>query len=79
MKRYLCLVLALGWLAVPASAVQAGPDSDLQTKVRQYRQAHEHAIITECVELLSIPNVSSDHVDSGAFLVADSSPGAGTF
>ena len=63
MKRYLCLVLALGWLAVPASAVQAGPDSDLQTKVRQYRQAHEHAIITEFVELLSIPNVSSDQVN----------------
>lgn len=33
----------------------------LQLEVRAYRQKHEHEILKEFVELLSIPNVASDH------------------
>jgi acetylornithine deacetylase/succinyl-diaminopimelate desuccinylase-like protein len=39
-----------------------GQDNPLP-KVREYRTANEHRIIDEFVELLSIPNVSSDHVN----------------
>jgi len=39
--------------------IPAGADNNL-LKVRKYRQAHEHQIIQEFVDLLSIPNVSSD-------------------
>jgi acetylornithine deacetylase/succinyl-diaminopimelate desuccinylase-like protein len=35
----------------------------LLSKVRNYRENHEHTIIKEFVELLSIPNVSSDRVN----------------
>ncbi len=63
MKPYLCLALILGWLALPAAAAPAESDSDLSAKIRAYRQANEHAIISEFVELLSIPNVSSDSVN----------------
>jgi hypothetical protein len=50
--------------------IQTGLISEPQTfkqhllsKVRNFRETHEHAIIREFIELLSIPNVSSDRVN----------------
>ncbi len=54
-------IIAAAFLVLP-NATHAQTDS-LQTEVRKYRSAHEHKIIDEFVELLSIPNVSSDHVN----------------
>ena len=34
-----------------------------RTKVRAYRQAHEHKIVTELLDLLSIPNLASDSIN----------------
>ena len=45
-------------LLVTSSFVSA--QSDTQKKVREYRQANEHKIVSEFVSLLSIPNIASD-------------------
>lgn len=47
------IVLSLIALFLPALAFPQSP-------VREYRQAHEHRLLTEYVQLLSIPNVASD-------------------
>ena len=41
----------------------SGPSDPLLTQIRDYRIAHEGEIISEFVQLLSIPNVSSDRVN----------------
>jgi acetylornithine deacetylase/succinyl-diaminopimelate desuccinylase-like protein len=53
------------WLVFVFSVVNAlsGPSDTLLSRVRDYRSAHEAAIISEFVQLLSIPNVSSDRVN----------------
>lgn len=45
------LLFSLGNWAMPDSGVQ---------KVREYRQAHEYALLTEYLQLLAIPNVAAD-------------------
>ena len=62
MKRFAavgCLVAAMGVsLSSEAQTIpQAGQTVD---KVRAYRRAHEHGIIGELVELLSIPNIAAN-------------------
>jgi acetylornithine deacetylase/succinyl-diaminopimelate desuccinylase-like protein len=41
----------------------AGPADSQLSRVREYREIHEGEIISEFVQLLSIPNVSSDRVN----------------
>jgi acetylornithine deacetylase/succinyl-diaminopimelate desuccinylase-like protein len=53
--RRLILVLILS-LASQSILAVGGED-----KARQYRRAHEHQILREFVDLLSIPNVAADH------------------
>ena len=60
MSRKVLFVVLIGlWLCNTSFAQQMSP-KDLQEKVRAYRIAHEHEIIREYIDLLSIPNVSSD-------------------
>jgi acetylornithine deacetylase/succinyl-diaminopimelate desuccinylase-like protein len=47
------LCLSVGFLNVSAQ-------SSIATSVRQYRQANEHRLLTDFIELLRIPNVASD-------------------
>ena len=47
------LALALTLLLVQSLAMA-------QATVREYRRAHEHEILREFLDLLSIPNVASD-------------------
>lgn len=54
-----CLAAALIFLGGSLNAIPAGPQGKLQS-VRQYRRAHEHEILKEFTQLLSIPNVSAD-------------------
>jgi acetylornithine deacetylase/succinyl-diaminopimelate desuccinylase-like protein len=51
--------LSLGLLLAAPGALAADPAEVAQT-VREWRQAHEHRIITDFADLLSIPNVASD-------------------
>jgi acetylornithine deacetylase/succinyl-diaminopimelate desuccinylase-like protein len=53
MRRSIVVLVIL--LAGQSVLAQTG-----DTRVRQYRQAHEHQILREFVSLLSIPNVASD-------------------
>jgi acetylornithine deacetylase/succinyl-diaminopimelate desuccinylase-like protein len=61
MKRI--TIVATLWLFVIPLVIQGKelPEKQLLDKVRNYRQTHEHAIIKEFFQLLSIPNVSQDH------------------
>lgn len=61
------IVLSLIALFLPALTFPQNP-------VREYRQAHEHRLLTEYVQLLSIPNVASDTVNirkNADYLVAE--------
>lgn len=58
------------WLAVivmlsALSIVTSAQSSDAAKAARKYRQAHEHEIFAEYVELLKIPNVASDKANIG--------------
>lgn len=57
-----CVGAALFLLAAIAGAADDPPldAKRLRDRVREYRQAHELAIVRELVELLAIPNVASD-------------------
>src|SRR5919108_2536594 len=62
------LVLLLLLLLAKQSGFATGADS----RIRQYRQSHEHQILREFVALLSIPNVASDRQNirqNAAFIV----------
>lgn len=49
---------------LPGQAASDSVDSaELRNAVRSYRASHEAAILREFVDLLAIPNVSSDHQD----------------
>ncbi len=50
-------------LSLASAAEPAHADGPLIDKVRRYRQANQHKIISELVELLSIPNVSTDRAN----------------
>ncbi|MFO7867608.1 MAG: M20/M25/M40 family metallo-hydrolase [Candidatus Aminicenantes bacterium] len=54
------LSLLMIWMAFVAGAAFPGDDSAPREKVQEYRQQHEHQILKEFMELLSIPNVTSD-------------------
>ncbi len=60
MKRFFVFVIC--WFCLVSVVVygQAVSSKQLLNEVRSYRQAHEHAIVKEFFELLSIPNVSHD-------------------
>ncbi len=62
MKRPVVLAVVLA--SALARAVAAAPRdpgaSEVRTRVRAYRAAHEAAILEEFVDLLSVPNVASD-------------------
>jgi len=52
--------MALGFFLIFSVAMNFGGSENHIKTVKQYRSAHEHEIIKEFVQLLSIPNVSSD-------------------
>jgi acetylornithine deacetylase/succinyl-diaminopimelate desuccinylase-like protein len=52
--------LALGILPSEAQAQTAANPRQVVEQVREYRRANEHRIVSELVELLSIPNVAAD-------------------
>jgi len=60
MRRFFVFVIC--WVCLVSIVIygQAEPKKQLLNEVRSYRQAHEHAIVREFFELLSIPNVSHD-------------------
>ncbi len=60
MRSFFCLEIALILLITLAFPAQVRGESDLLKKIRDYRKIHEHEILREFMELLSIPNVSSD-------------------
>jgi len=72
------LVLALAvlpWLWAPAGAEQRAILSPAQVtaEVREYRRSHEHRIVQELAEFLSIPNIANDELNiqrSATLLVA---------
>jgi acetylornithine deacetylase/succinyl-diaminopimelate desuccinylase-like protein len=55
--RMLKLLVLLAILAMPSGTALA---QNTQDKIRKYRQANEHLILNEYLQLLSIPNVASD-------------------
>ena len=60
MKIDFCLGITLAAAIALLGSDTGADDTGLQEKVRRFRRSHEHAIISEFVELLSIPNVSAD-------------------
>ncbi len=54
-----CLAASLFLIGGNLTHYPAEPQNMLQS-VRQYRQTHEHEILKEFIQLLSIPNVSAD-------------------
>ncbi len=60
MRTLFCLEIAAILLMTLAFPMQVRSESDFLKKIRDFRRAHEHEILGEFVELLSIPNVSSD-------------------
>ena len=54
----LCLLFATAWLMAAQSGQPSG--SGLRSTLEAYIGSHQRAIVTELVELLSIPNVVSD-------------------
>jgi acetylornithine deacetylase/succinyl-diaminopimelate desuccinylase-like protein len=63
MKSILKLGFSFSPIVLLISALDIGHSSDYIQAVRKYRIAHEHEIIKEYVQLLSIPNVSSDQAN----------------
>lgn len=57
MKPGLLLAVLLIW-AIPSLA-----QPNAHEVTRRYRQTHEHKILNEFVQLLSIPNVASDTIN----------------
>jgi acetylornithine deacetylase/succinyl-diaminopimelate desuccinylase-like protein len=55
----LCLSIWLG-CAARAQISDSPPPAQVATEIREYRRAHEHQIISELTELLSIPNTAID-------------------
>lgn len=55
----LCLSI---WLCCPARAQSSAstPPAQVAADIREYRRAHEHQIISELTELISIPNTAID-------------------
>ena len=60
MSRFLFVALVLCSFLPLQSFAQTPTKKELLSQVRNYRKAHEHEIIQELLELLAIPNVSSD-------------------
>ncbi|MGB8952047.1 MAG: M20/M25/M40 family metallo-hydrolase [Candidatus Aminicenantales bacterium] len=64
MKRHFGVLLiaagVVGWTTLPA---QNRFLKDLPTIVQEYRKSHEHEILQEFLNLLSIPNVSADRMN----------------
>jgi acetylornithine deacetylase/succinyl-diaminopimelate desuccinylase-like protein len=62
MTRIGVLLFWTGCVLYPAQAQMsnAPPPAQVAASVRAYRQANEHAIVREFVDLLSIPNTASD-------------------
>ncbi|TDN35908.1 M20/M25/M40 family metallo-hydrolase [Hymenobacter sp. UV11] len=55
------LYLLTGLLPLAAAALlAAAPPATVLTKVRQYRQRHEHELLADYTRLLAIPNVAAD-------------------
>ncbi len=52
------LLKKLSTLALALLLVQSVAQA--QNPIREYRRAHEHAILKEFMDLLAIPNVASD-------------------
>ena len=63
MRRYTSFVIILGIIVPQAGFSQQISKKELRLKVREYRQAHEHQLLDELVEWLSIPNVAADKVN----------------
>jgi acetylornithine deacetylase/succinyl-diaminopimelate desuccinylase-like protein len=64
--RNLIVLLLLALISLTASAIAA------DNNITQYRRSHEHQILREFIELLSIPNVASDRQNirkNAAFIV----------
>lgn len=61
MKRFVLVTVLWSCLISFITAGQVVSKKQLADQVRQYRFAHEHAIIREFFQLLAIPNVSHDH------------------
>jgi hypothetical protein len=59
MKQYLPLRLAFGAVAITVCQI-AIQGADLRSGVEAYVASHQRALVTELVELLTIPNVSAD-------------------
>jgi acetylornithine deacetylase/succinyl-diaminopimelate desuccinylase-like protein len=55
----LCAVFLMITITAYGGAPQQG--RDVSTSVRRYRQAHQQEILKEFIQLLSVPNVASDH------------------
>ncbi|MGH7454128.1 MAG: M20/M25/M40 family metallo-hydrolase, partial [bacterium] len=53
----------LYFLLISSSVVVAQPANETRAKVRTYRQANEHKIVGELLDLLSIPNLASDSIN----------------
>src|SRR4051794_36729703 len=56
MKPFLALAVS-----TLVSLTLTAQESSAARAARQWRQQHEHAIVAEFVDLLKIPNISSDH------------------
>jgi len=64
MKRlFFFLILILCFFAMPSSFISAQTATGMKAKVRAYRQANEHKIVGELIDLLSIPNLASDSLN----------------
>ncbi len=62
-KRLLAFILSVLFVGVPTAAAPAPPNatpSELVLRVRQWRKAHERAVLAEFIDLLALPNVARD-------------------
>ena len=50
----------VSFLAITSPFSAAQTTTEMKTKVRAYRQANEHKIVNELLDLLSIPNLASN-------------------
>lgn len=57
-KLWLGTLILVVWLSSPATS-----QLNVQQKVRDFRVKKQHQILNEFIDLLSIPNVASDHVN----------------
>ena len=60
MRILLLPLLVLTGLSAPLPTLRAQTATQIRQQIRQYREAHEAAILRELRELLAIPNVASD-------------------